>query len=95
MPIPGNDPEFQPRLRAARGGCAQTLGEILEAYRGYLLLIAEQELGDDPGPKEDQNERSQELRQRFTQRLARTVRHVASLKRNAGVYIRLLPSTVH
>ena len=51
-------------------------------------------LGDDPGPKEDQNERSQELRQRFTQRLARTVRHVASLKRNAGVYIRLLPSTV-
>jgi RNA polymerase sigma-70 factor, ECF subfamily len=47
MSNPIHDEEFPPRLAAARGGCARTLGKILEAYRGYLLLITEQELGDD------------------------------------------------
>jgi RNA polymerase sigma-70 factor (ECF subfamily) len=35
------------QLETARGGCRQTLGELLEACRGYLLLIARQELDAD------------------------------------------------
>jgi RNA polymerase sigma-70 factor (ECF subfamily) len=34
-------------LPAARAGSAQALGEALEACRGYLLLIAQRELGPD------------------------------------------------
>jgi RNA polymerase sigma-70 factor (ECF subfamily) len=34
-------------LPAARAGSAEALGEILEACRGYLLLIAKRELGTD------------------------------------------------
>ncbi len=35
------------RLAVARGGCRETLGQILDACRGYLLLIAQQELDAD------------------------------------------------
>jgi RNA polymerase sigma-70 factor (ECF subfamily) len=34
-------------LKAARAGSADALGEALQAYRGYLLLIAEEELDPD------------------------------------------------
>jgi RNA polymerase sigma-70 factor (ECF subfamily) len=34
-------------LLAARGGSPEALGQILEAYRGYLLLVAQQELAAD------------------------------------------------
>jgi RNA polymerase sigma-70 factor (ECF subfamily) len=37
----------QRRLAEARAGSAQALGEALEACRGYLLLVAERELGAD------------------------------------------------
>jgi RNA polymerase sigma-70 factor, ECF subfamily len=35
------------RLNAARAGSADALGEALQAYRGYLMLIAEEELEPD------------------------------------------------
>jgi RNA polymerase sigma-70 factor (ECF subfamily) len=34
-------------IQAARAGSREALGNVLDAYRNYLLLIAERELGDD------------------------------------------------
>ena len=34
-------------IQAARAGSREALGNALETYRNYLLLIAERELGDD------------------------------------------------
>jgi RNA polymerase sigma-70 factor (ECF subfamily) len=34
-------------IQAARAGSREALGNVLETYRNYLLLIAERELGDD------------------------------------------------
>ena len=42
MPNPTKDPRAS--LAAARNGSQSALGELLETYRNYLLLIAEQEL---------------------------------------------------
>jgi RNA polymerase sigma-70 factor (ECF subfamily) len=42
MPNPAQDPLTS--LAAARNGSNSALGELLETYRNYLLLIAEQEL---------------------------------------------------
>lgn len=36
--------EVARRLAAARAGSDQMLGEVLEAYRGYLLLVAQSEM---------------------------------------------------
>jgi RNA polymerase sigma-70 factor (ECF subfamily) len=36
--------DLSARLSAARAGSSESLGQLLEAYRGYLLLIAQQEL---------------------------------------------------
>jgi RNA polymerase sigma-70 factor (ECF subfamily) len=43
MPEPAN--ESAQRLEAARAGSQDALGQALEACRGYLLLIAQRELG--------------------------------------------------
>jgi RNA polymerase sigma-70 factor (ECF subfamily) len=40
-------PDAAAWLNAARGGSAEALGQALEACRGYLLLIAQQELDAD------------------------------------------------
>ena len=40
-------PDAAARLNAARAGSAEALGQALEACRGYLLLIAQQELDAD------------------------------------------------
>ena len=36
--------DFTPSLAAARAGSREALGRVLESCRGYLLLIAQQEL---------------------------------------------------
>ena len=43
--------ELAARLSAARGGSREALGEVLEACRGYLLLIANRELDTVLQPK--------------------------------------------
>src|SRR5262245_39099832 len=47
------DPAGQtaPRLAAARAGSPEAVGEALQACRGYLLQIAQRELGADLQPK--------------------------------------------
>jgi RNA polymerase sigma-70 factor (ECF subfamily) len=40
-------PDWAVCLRAARAGSASALGQLLEAYRDYLLLVANQELDGD------------------------------------------------
>src|SRR5436309_13462494 len=40
----GQEPEMANRLVEARAGSDEALGQVLEACRGYLLLIAQQEL---------------------------------------------------
>jgi RNA polymerase sigma-70 factor (ECF subfamily) len=40
-------PDFACWLRAARTGCQDALGRLLELSRGYLLLVAERELAPD------------------------------------------------
>jgi len=45
MPEPAD--EFAGWLTAARAGSSVALGRILEACRGYLLLVAEQDLDQD------------------------------------------------
>src|SRR2546423_835189 len=42
--MPGPVPDAAQRLLAAQAGSREALGDALEACRGYLLLIAQQEL---------------------------------------------------
>jgi RNA polymerase sigma-70 factor (ECF subfamily) len=45
--MPGDDQGAARWFPAARTGSSEALGQILEAYRGYLLLIAQRELEPD------------------------------------------------
>ncbi len=42
--MPGSDNDSPAALLAARQGSKEALGQLLERYRNYLLLVAEQEL---------------------------------------------------
>src|SRR5262245_43911851 len=42
--MPDAPTDISPQLEAARGGSREALGRILDGYRAYLLLIADQEL---------------------------------------------------
>lgn len=50
-PDPPTPDAFRSWLHAARGGSQTDLGRALEACRGYLLMIAESELGSTLRPK--------------------------------------------
>jgi RNA polymerase sigma-70 factor (ECF subfamily) len=47
MGLPRSDKDAARWLPAARAGSPEALGQVLEACRGYLLLIAQQELDPD------------------------------------------------
>src|SRR5205807_3039783 len=47
LAMAGSEQPVRSWLAAARGGSREALGQVLEACRGYLLTIAQQEL--DPG----------------------------------------------
>jgi RNA polymerase sigma-70 factor (ECF subfamily) len=44
-------PTFQQLAEAAHNGSSEALGELLDQWRNYLLLVATQELGDDLAAK--------------------------------------------
>jgi RNA polymerase sigma-70 factor (ECF subfamily) len=44
VPLTATDP-FVDWLRAARDGSQEDLGRVLDAFRGYLLMVAQSELG--------------------------------------------------
>ena len=43
---PNSEERMVSLITAARSGCSESLGELVEACRPYLLLIANQEIGD-------------------------------------------------
>src|SRR5262245_11197703 len=49
--MPESQADISPQLEAARGGSREALGRILDGYRAYLLLIADQELDPKLQPK--------------------------------------------
>jgi RNA polymerase sigma-70 factor, ECF subfamily len=44
---PADSHMFDEQMAAARRGCRSSLGELLTAYRGYLLLVAHREVNDE------------------------------------------------
>jgi RNA polymerase sigma-70 factor (ECF subfamily) len=48
---PASSPAFSALVDAARSGSNEALGQLLDQWRNYLLLIANQELGDDLAAK--------------------------------------------
>jgi RNA polymerase sigma-70 factor (ECF subfamily) len=47
----GSGPQFAQWLRAARGGDRSALGNLLDGFRSYLVLLADRRLGGDLKPK--------------------------------------------